>query len=166
MILALALVAIILVTRHHPLATAQAVDVRFVSYTNPPGNNLRFALFSVSNQASYSVRWRGDWVEVEGSPYRKARTVNPKLPGYQYEPVLRAGEVLNFAVGEPLFDSEPARWRLCLSFSRYTPSERWLDFSFKHKVPFLLRRIVRVDSQQILSSSNHVTASSAWLEVK
>jgi hypothetical protein len=119
-------------------ATANAVAMTFVGYTNPPGNRLRFALFSVSNQAPYKVRWRGNWVEVEGNPSYWARTVNPSLPGYTFASVLKVGESLRLAVGEPSNASETGRWRLAMSFSRYTWRERWFDFSLRHKLPLRL----------------------------
>src|ERR1017187_8745077 len=72
-------------------ATTNAVAMTFVGYTNPPGNRLRFALFSVSNEAPYTVRWRGNWVEVEGNPNHLARTVNPSLPGHTFAQVLKVG---------------------------------------------------------------------------
>lgn len=71
-VLIVILVAVILAGRSKPSATASAIELTFVGYTNLPDNSLRFAIFSVSNQTAYAVRWRGDWVEVEGSPYRKA----------------------------------------------------------------------------------------------
>ncbi|HXJ56187.1 MAG TPA: hypothetical protein VNU68_05935 [Verrucomicrobiae bacterium] len=133
------------------------IAIRFVGYTNQPGNYLRFALLSVANNSAYTIRWHGDWVEIEGSPDRKGRTVNASLPGYTYGPLLKAGQTLTLAVGEP---SEAGRWRLDMSFSRYTWRKRWLDFSFRHKLSLGLRL---VDSQQLLDPTNHVTASSGWL---
>ena len=143
--------------------TANAVAMTFVGYTNPPGNWLRFALFSVSNQAPYTVRWRGNWVEVEGNPSHWARTVNPSLPGYTFANVLKVRESLRLAVGEPSNASETGRWRLALSFSRYTWRERWLDLSFRHKLPLRLGPIVLADPQRILNPSNSVTVTTAWL---
>src|SRR5436190_13699930 len=87
------LLAVILSSSNSP-ASANAVEMTFVGYTNPPGNDLRFALFSVSNRTTYAVRWHGDWVEIEGSQEHVARTVNPGLPGYTYGPVLKSGESL------------------------------------------------------------------------
>ncbi len=144
-------------------ATANAVAMTFVGYTNPPGNRLRFALFSVSNQAPYTVRWRGNWVEVEGNPSRWARTVNPSLPGYSFPNVLKVGESLRLAVGEPTDASETQGWRYAMSFARYTWRERWLDLSFRHKLPLKLGPIVMVDAQRVLNPSNNVTVTSAWL---
>ena len=149
--------------RSHPSATSSAIEMTFVGYTNLPGNDLRFALFSVSNQAAYAIRWRGDWVEVEGSQNHKGRTVNSSLPGYTYEPVLKAGASLEFAVGEPFYAFETGRWRFSMSFSRYSVRERWFDFSSRHKLPLKLGPLVLVDSQRILSPSNRIIVSTAWL---
>ena len=146
-----------------PSPTANAVAMTFVGYTNPPGNRLRFALFAVSNQAPYTVRWRGNWVEVGGNPNHLARTVNPSLPGYNFASVLKVGESLRLAVGEPSNASETGRWRLAMSFSRYTWRERWFDFSFRHKLPLRLGPIVLADPQRILNPSNSVTVTTAWL---
>jgi hypothetical protein len=130
-------------------ATANAVAMTFVGYTNPPGSRLRFALFSVSNQAPYAIRWRGNWVEVEGNPSHWARTVNPSLPGYTFANVLKVGESLRLAVGEPSNASETGRWRLAMSFSRYTWRERWLDLSLRHNLPLELGPIVLVDARRV-----------------
>src|SRR5687767_10215857 len=92
---------VLLAIRTPPPTTPSAVAVQFVGYTNRPNDALRFPLFSVSNQASYAIRWRGNWVELEGSQDHKAETLNPGLPGYTYDPVLKIGESLEFAVGEP-----------------------------------------------------------------
>src|SRR5512133_1795105 len=97
-----------------PRATASVVAMTFGGYTNLPGNPLRFALFSVSNQAPYAIKWRGSWVEVEGSSDHKAPTVNPNLPGFTRQPVLKAGGALRMAIGEPFYDSESGRWRFAL----------------------------------------------------
>src|SRR5437879_5787453 len=89
-----ALVAIILIAlltlNSRPRATVSAVGITFLGYTNPPGNHIRFALFCVSNQAPYTVRWYGDSVEVEGVPsYRNGPTINPNLPGVTRPPELK-----------------------------------------------------------------------------
>src|SRR5678810_954585 len=102
------IVLVILNSRSGPPATATAVEMTFVGYTNPPGNDWRFALFSVSNRTTYAVRWHGDWVEIEGSQEHKARTVNLSLPECRYGPVLKSGESLRVAAGEP---SDNKRWR-------------------------------------------------------
>jgi hypothetical protein len=146
-----------------PRATASAVAMTFVGYTNLLGNHLRFALFSVSNQAPYAVRWRSSWVEVEGSPDHKAETLNPSLPGFTREPALKARGSLRLAVGEPFYDSESGRWRFAMSFVPYTSRERWYDFSMRHKLPLRLGAVVFGDTQRMLSPSNNVTVTTAWL---
>jgi hypothetical protein len=160
-----AIVAIIIIwsMRTEPLATSNAVTITAVGYTNPPGDSLRFALFSISNQTPYSIRWHGDWVEVEGRADHKGRTINPNLPGYTYGPVLKKGEALTLAVGEPFYSSEVGRWRLAMSFSRYTTREWWYFFAPRHKLPLQLGPLVLVDGQRVLDPSNHVTTSSSWL---
>jgi hypothetical protein len=124
----MALLALLgLALRRPPPATASAIVMRFVGYTNVPNNDLRFALFSISNQAFYAIHWRGDWVEVEGHPEQKGRTINRSLPGYTYAPVLKSGESLMVAVGEPFDATESGRWRFSTTFSRYTVEERWFE---------------------------------------
>ncbi len=166
-ILLIVLVTVLLVAflslSGHPRATASAVAMTFVGYTNSPGSDLRFALFSVSNQAPYSVRWRGSWVEVEGSAAHKAETVNPSLPGFTREPRLKARSSLRVAIGEPSYESETGRWRFAMSFVPYTWRERWFDFSARHKLPLRLGSLVFVDAQRILNPSNNVTVTTAWL---
>jgi len=154
---------VLLAIRKPPPTTASAVAIKFVGYTNLPNDDLRFALFSVSNQASYAIRWRGNWVELEGSQDHKAETVNPSLPGYTYDPVLKMGESVDFAVGEPSDAKESGRWRFSVSFTRYSVQERWFDFSWRHKLPTEIGPLVLVDSQRILSRTNHVTVSTEWL---
>jgi hypothetical protein len=154
---------VFLAIRRPPPATASAVAMKFVGYTNLPNNDLRFALFSISNQARYAVHWRGDWVEVEGNQNHKGRTVNPSLPGYTYAPVLKMGESVEFAVGEPFHATASGRWRFSMSFTRYSVQERWFDFSWRHKLPTQIGPLVLVDSQRILNPSNHVTVSTEWL---
>jgi len=41
---------------------------------------------------------------------------------------------------------------------------RWLDFSFQHDLPLRVGPIILVDSHQLLSLTNCVTVSSAWVE--
>jgi hypothetical protein len=142
--------------------TQGALTTTFVGYTNAPGSSLRFALFCASNSASHSIRWRGCWVEIEGSPNHKAPIMNPSLPGFSYAPVLKTRERLQFAIGEPTSD-EPGRWRFVASFSRYTMAARWLDFSYQHKLPPWLNRIVMVDQQRILNPSNNIESATEWL---
>ncbi len=154
---------VILSTRSQPPATISAIGMTFVGYTNAPNNNGRFAMFSVSNHAGHSIRWWGDWVEVEGSSEHKARIVNPSLPGFTKNPVLKAGASLRLAVGDPFSGPETGRWRFIMSFSRYSLRERWLDFSFRHRLPLKIGPIVLVDDQRILNPTNHVTVSSKWL---
>lgn len=137
--------------------------MKFVGYTNLPGNDLRFALFSVSNQANYTVRWRGDWVEVEGNQNKQGRTVNSNLPGYRYQPVLSSGDNVAFAVGEPLDATESVQWRFSMAFTRYSVRERLFDFSWRHKLPLQIGPLVLVDGQRILNPSNHVIVSTEWL---
>ena len=146
-----------------PRAKASAVTMTFGGYTNLPGNHLRFALFSVSNQASYAISWRGSWVEVEGSPDHKTETVNPSLPGFTRKPVLKAGGALRMAIGEPFDGSESGRWRFAMSFAPHTWRERWFDFSVRHKLPLRLASVVLVDTQRMLSPSNNATVTTAWL---
>jgi hypothetical protein len=157
------LVGAILITKRHPPATASGIEMLLVGYTNAPSNNGHFALFCITNHAGYSVRWWGDWVEVEGSSERKAKIVNPALPGFTRAPVLKAGESLKLAVGDPFTGPETGRWRFSMSCSRYSIRVRWLDFSFHHRLPMKLGPIVLVDDQRILNPTNHVTVSSQWL---
>jgi hypothetical protein len=148
--------------RSNPTATAGAIAIAFGGYTNSPTGR-RFALFTVSNRAGYATRWRGDWVEIEGSQNHQGRITNPSLPGSTYGPVLRAGASLTLAVGEPNDVSETVPWRFAMSFSRYTVQERWLEFSFRHKLPLGIGSFVIVDSQQILSPSNRITVTTDWV---
>ena len=135
----------------------------FLGYTNLPGNNLRFALFSASNQAPYAIKRRGSWVEIEGTPDHKAETINPSLPGYPREPVLKPAGSFRVAIGEPSFDSERRRWRLSMSYAPYTWRERWFDFSLRRKLPLRLGSIVLVDTERLLSPTNNVTVATGWL---
>ncbi len=144
-------------------APVQNPEVKLVGYTNAPNNNSRFALFSVSNTSGRGIRWWGDWVEVEGSSEKRAKVVNRSLPGYSKTPVLNAHGTLTLAVGPPFRAPETGRWRFCMSFTRYSLRERWLDFSFRHKLPLKFGRIQLVDDQRILSSTNHLIITSEWL---
>jgi len=152
----------LIISRSNPTATASAVAITFGGYTNSPTGR-RFALFSVSNHAGYTARWRNDWVEVDGNPNHQAKITDPSLPGSTYDPVLKAGESLTLAVGEPNDASEIAPWRLAMSFSRYTIRERWLDFSLRHRLPLGVGPFVLVDAQKILSPSNRVTVTTEWI---
>ncbi len=141
----------------------KAVIISFVGYTNANNTSRRFALFSVSNQAPYSIVWRGDWVEVEGNPEHKGRITNPTLPGSEFERILTGGHSLTMAVGEPIDSSQSERWRFTVAFSKYKLEERLLDLSAGRNLPMKLVWLLRVDNQRILSPSNRVAVSSAWL---
>ena len=160
-VLTAVVLVVLLILRGGPRATSSAVAMTLVGYTNPPGDHLRFALFSVSNQAPYAVRWRGSWVEIEGKPDHKAEAINPSLPGFTRKPALKAGGSLRMAIGEPFNDSETGRWRFAMSYVPYTWRERWLDFSMRHNLPLGLGPVV--DAQRILNPSNNVTATTVWL---
>jgi hypothetical protein len=144
---------------------ANAVAMTFVGYTNDPNHHSRFALFSVSNQAPYAVRWRDRWAEVEGKREHNAITVNPSLPGLPREPALKAGGSFQLAVGEPLslYDSESGRWRFAMLYAPYSWRERWFDFSVRHKLPLRLGPVTLVDARRLRSPSNDVTVTTAWL---
>ena len=161
-VVAILVIGFLLLRRQSP-ATAGAVKIAFAGYTNAPNSPRLFALFEVSNHASYDIRWWGDWVEVEGSSEQKARVVNFALPGVIGDPVLKAGDSFMIAVGVPFHPPETGQWRFAMSFSRYLAAERYLDFSRRHKWPLRLGPIVLVDDQRILNPTNHVTASSDWL---
>ncbi|HLX68385.1 MAG TPA: hypothetical protein VKV04_02050 [Verrucomicrobiae bacterium] len=152
------------------LATADAVSLKLVGFTNAPNDpsGTVFAMFCVSNCAGYSVRWWGAWSEIEGQPQQLARIGNPGLPqfdgpNHNHTPVLGPGQSFEFAVGSPILAPENGRWRFNLEFSRYALRQRWFDLSFRHRVPVKLGPIVLVDSQRVLSSTNHVIARSEWL---
>jgi hypothetical protein len=164
-LMAIILIALLTLSSR-PLTTASAIAISFLGYTNPPGINTRFALFSVSNQAPYPVRWNGDSVEVEGAPYHTGPTVNPNLPGFRRTSELKAGRSLLMAVGEPY--GQPAvpdtgRWRFAMAFSRYTWRAWWLDQAFRGRLPLKVGPLVLVDAQRIMNPSNQVTATTAWL---
>ncbi len=162
-VLAVVLLVALLSVSGRPRGRTSAVTMTFVGYTNLPGDHLRFALFAVSNQAPYAIRWRGSWVEVEGSSGHKGETVNPSLPGFTRNPILKAGGALTMAIGEPFYDSGDGRWRFAMSFAPYTWREWWFDFSVGHKLPLRLGSVVLVDTQRMLSPSNNATATTAWL---
>ncbi len=155
----------ILSNRSVPVPIANAIQMRFLGYTNPPSNFGRFAVFSASNLAGYRIAWRGDWVEVEGSPERKAKIINPNLPGYKMNPLLGAGESVKLAVGQPFYAPETGSWRYGTSFSRCSFRERWWLFARQHKLPLTLKLgpIVLVDVQHPQRATNVVTISSQWL---
>lgn len=151
-------VVVSLVNKHAP--GDRGIVVSFSGYTNLPNNATRFAIFSIHNQDSLAVRWRGNWVEVEGLQHNKAPTVNHSLPWFT-APTLRSGDSLTVAVGEP---SDGGRWRLSVLRSRYKLKERCLDFVMTHKWPTGIGRLSLLNAQQILSPTNCVTNSSVWLE--
>jgi hypothetical protein len=152
------LAILVLILSNRP-TTCRGIVVSFGGYTNLPNDALRFALFSVSNQDSAPIRWRGNWVEVEGVQYQKAPTINPGLL-WSTRPTLKRGGSLALAVGEP---SEAGRWRFCLRFSRYTLKERLLDYAFQHNLPTKLGPLLILDCQQILNPTNFITNYSPWL---
>jgi len=131
----------------------------FVGYTNLPNNATRFALFSMRNQAPLPIRWRGNWVELEGSQYNNAPVINPSLPFFS-NPMMKRGGELTVAIGEPL---EEGRWRFAVLWSPYGLKERALDFAMKHRLPTRIGRWSVIDAQQILNPTNFVTNSSTWL---
>ena len=141
---------------------ASPVAMIRLGYTNPPVGHGRFVLLCVSNQAPYAVRLRGNWVEVEGSRYHWARTINPSLP-CNIPPVLKGRASITFAVGEPIDASETRRWRFGMLSTRYTWREQWLDLSFRHKLPLKLGPIVLVDAQRVLNPNNCFTVTTDWL---
>lgn len=151
-------------------ATADAVRVTFIGFTNAPNDpsHRLFAVFCVSNCAGYSIRWRGAWTEIEGSPEQHAEIVNRSLPrfdGPDFNPVFRAGGSFKFAVGDPFQASEIGRWRFAMAFSRDSFQERWLNFSFRHRwVPLRPGPFVLVNGQGLLNPTNHVIARSEWVE--
>ena len=144
-------------------ATANAVAMTLVGYTNPPLGRGRFALLSVSNPTPYTVRLRDSWVELEGSPNHWARSVNPGLAACSLPRGLKLGESATVAVGEPTDASETQRWRFAMLFSRYNWRQRWFDFLVQHKLPLTLGRVRLVDFQRIFSPSNSVTVTTGWL---
>jgi hypothetical protein len=139
---------------------SEAVEIRAVGRTNAPGSDRPFTLFAVKNRAEYDIRWRGDWVEVEGDQNQRARLMNLNLPGAKYAPLLKSGEGFLIAVGDPL---EEARWRLTMSFVRYGFKEKWIDFSVKHQLPLRIGRLVLASPEDSMNPSNRVMASTAWI---
>ncbi len=137
----------------------RGIIMSFSGYTNLPNNSMRFALFSISNQDSSAIVWRGSWVEVEGSQYHKAPGMNPHLPFFA-APTLGAGSSLTVAIGEPL---DEGRWRFAVLWARYTFKARLLDFASKHKLPTGVGRFSFLDVQQVLNPTNYMTNSSTWL---
>ncbi len=158
------LILLLLLVRHHSSPPpANALAIAFVGYTNSPDGRV-FALFCTSNEAPYSIRVHGDWVEVASSPEPRAKIINPNLP-CRRAPQLSSGESAITAVGDPFYRSgdQPERWRYAMSISRYTTQERALDFMFRHNIsPRKIRMLV--DDQRILSPTNHVTVCSSWVQ--
>jgi hypothetical protein len=161
-LLAVLLVIILVARSRRPFVPATAVGLVLLGYTNPPGNAVNFALFCISNQSPYPLKIRDSWVEAEGVSYRKARVMNVNLP-HTIGPVLKSGESLRLAVGEPSDEPDAAHWRFALSFSRYTWRERWLAFTWKRNLPPWLMRRLRADRQQLLAATNQTTVATQWL---
>jgi hypothetical protein len=87
--LAAIILTLFLILSSRPPATVTALAVTFIGYTNAPGGNWRFALFSVSNQAPYTVRGYEDSVEVWGFPDQKRAAIHPaSIPALE----LKAGQ--------------------------------------------------------------------------
>ena len=160
-LLILPVLLILLVVRlpNEHASVSRGITISFTGYTNLPNNTTRFALFSLRNQDSLPIRWRGNWVEVEGLQYNKAPTINRSLPWFAAL-ALKRRDSLTVAVGEPL---EEGRWRFSVLCSRYTLRARLLDYAFEYKLPTRVGRFTLLDSQQILSPTNSITNSSIWL---
>ena len=116
-LLILSVLLILLVVRlpNEHASVSRGITISLTGYTNLPNNTTRFALFSLHNQDSLPIRWRGNWVEVEDSQYNKAPTINRSLPWFTAL-TLKRGDSLTVAVGEP----EEGRWRFSVLCSRYT----------------------------------------------
>ncbi len=74
---------------HRP--ASRGVAISLLGYTNLPNNSRTFALLSLSNQDSVTLRWRDQWVEVEGLQDYKAPTINRSLPWFKGQ-TLKKGE--------------------------------------------------------------------------
>ncbi len=145
---------------------AEAVVMTPCGYTNPPGNHLRFARITISNQSSHTIRWRGDWVEYEGDPTHHARTINPNLPESERRTyTLKPGGAFVLACGEPLEAriGDGIRWRLGVGYSPYTWGERLYDFGRKHNLPLSLDSFSFVSVQRCYNLTNQTIATSPWL---
>jgi len=147
---------VILAIQTAPPAAANAIQITFLGYTNAPGDNSkwRFAQFSVSNQAPYTIRWRGGGTQIEGRPGYQAQVINRNLPAYTFyegritgtnQPgnrslTLKPRESLVLTIGEPSADNHgPAnRWRHSMIFTRYTLPQRYYDLVFFHHWPIKL----------------------------
>src|SRR5258707_1393680 len=99
LVAALILLAVTFFNSRAPVKQA-AIAISFIGYTNLPHNTVRFALFSIRNQDSLAIRWRGNWVEVEGLQTRKAPTINSGLPWFTAL-TLKRGDSLTVAASEP-----------------------------------------------------------------
>jgi hypothetical protein len=162
-ILALLIAVIVTLLRPATPAEADAVSIALVAYTNISSTDRAFALITISNRADYAVRWRGDWIEVEGNSARQGRIVNTQLPGHTYSPVLGPGDSFILSIGEPNFDTPASRWRFVTKFQKYGPRERWDDLATQGKIPVPILRLFPTKQQQILNQTNHATATSDWL---
>jgi hypothetical protein len=109
-----------------------AIQLKVIGFTNAPNSSTRFALISIANRNSVSIRWRGNAVEVEGNQNALAPIINPGFPWFTAKP-LDPGESITVAVGEP---TEGDNWRLKVLFVRYPFKERLRDFCVKHSLPF------------------------------
>src|SRR5690242_1933151 len=96
-VMVIVLIALLFLSSRPPAIT-NALAITFVGYTKARGsNNWRFALFSVSNQAPYTVRGYEDWVEIEGVPDYKGPAMHP---GPMPVPELKAHRSMLMAVDE------------------------------------------------------------------
>jgi hypothetical protein len=159
-----ALVVINVIVWMNAAPTPRAITISLAGYTNLPGDRVRFALFIVSNQAPYAIRWRGDWVEVRGNPNNRAPIVNSKLPGHGGSgPVLGAGHAFTMAVGVPGDLAATGRWRFAAAYVQETVKQWWLDRSFREGWPTKVGPFLLVDDQEMFNSSNYIKATSQWL---
>ena len=154
----LLLLVMVCLIHEQPLASRGAV-ISFMGYTNLPNNARRFALLCLSNQDPVTLRWRDQWVEVQGLRDYKAPTINRSLPWFKGA-TLKKGESLTIAVGDP---QEEAQWRFTTICSPYTFHFRLLDFAYQHRLRLRLRQFKLLDEQEILSLTNSITNSSVWL---
>jgi hypothetical protein len=160
---ALALLLIFLFAPNRPATpVVSAVSIDLLGFTNVPGSDRKFGIFSITNRAEYDVRWHGDWVEIEGKPEHQGRIFNNLLPGRTYTPVLKSHESFVLNIGEPFYGFETGRWRFVTSFTRYDVRERWHDLAMKGKAPNHIGRFVFVDSQKLLNPTNHTHANTIW----
>src|SRR5579862_5536276 len=142
------------------IAPANALKMSFLGYTTNTKSNddQRFALICISNQAPYSIRWHGEWVEVEGSPSHTGRIVDPSLPGYPpYALVLKPGASMKIAAGAPCDGSGGHRWRWAMKYSRYTWRERWFDFALPRRLP------MKVGPVSLVGHLRLYVATTMWL---